>query len=371
MSHVFISYVRDNVTQVEKLLKALTEAGIEVWIDRDHIKPGTRWQTAIKEAIADGAFFLACFSKESRSRSRSYMNEELTQAIEELRQRPADQSWFIPVKLSECEIPDRLIGGGETLCSIQWVELYKDWDRGVKTLLSVLKPPGPTPSLLSATDGRSLSRALDKSLLQPTTRALSQSSQGSDATSFITLFLLEPSPRKLISQVLLPIYGWPHKRIETPQHQETLSFHQTLSSVKRNDRGFGIKVDYKNRKIVMSFDASKVEEKHAGWKASVQECVGLGELSPQPYWDFDDVFKRAGIKLYERFFPFAEMLKESSQEYHQYNSTLIIQALLLKAIERGDIYVDFALQTGRNHGTRFRLRRDKFLELNEVIQKLV
>lgn len=369
MSHVFISYVRDNVTQVEKLLEALIQAGVEVWIDRDHIKPGTRWQVAIREAVINGAFFLACFSKEYNLRSRSYMNEEITLAIEELRRRPTDRAWFIPVKLSECEIPDRVIGGGETLRSIQWVELYKDWGRGIKNLLSVIKPPNPSPTVLSAKDERSLLSTLDKSLPEPKTTALSLRNQDLGPKAFITLFLLEPRPHKLTSQLLLPMYGW--KQAVTSHQQDTLSFRQTLNAMETNERGFVIKVDYRNRKVIMSFDASKVKEKHADWKASVKERVGLGELIPQPYWDFDDIFKKAGIKLYEKFFPFAEMLKERNHEYHQYNSNLIIQALLVKGIERGDIYVDFSLQTGRNFGTRFRLRRDKLLELNNIVQNLV
>jgi len=85
MSHVFISYVRENTEQIQNLQNALEAAGVEVWIDREQIKPGTRWQTAIREAIANGAFFLACFSRESSLRSKSHMNEEITLAIEELR----------------------------------------------------------------------------------------------------------------------------------------------------------------------------------------------------------------------------------------------------------------------------------------------
>ena len=40
--------------------------------------------------------FLACFSAKSVARTRTYQNEELVLAIEELRLRPADRIWFIP-----------------------------------------------------------------------------------------------------------------------------------------------------------------------------------------------------------------------------------------------------------------------------------
>jgi formylglycine-generating enzyme required for sulfatase activity len=70
----------------------------------------------------------------------NFMNEELVEAIDILRQRPTDQSWFIPVKLNECEIPDRDIGAGETLRDIHWIELDKDWDDGLQRIIKVIRP---------------------------------------------------------------------------------------------------------------------------------------------------------------------------------------------------------------------------------------
>ena len=135
MAHVFISYVRENLGVVRRLCEELTSHGVEVWLDRKNIMPGVRWKQAIRKAISEGAFFLTCFSKEYNERDKTYMNEELTLAIEELRRRPTDKAWFVPVKLSECEIPDRDIGAGETLQDIQWVELYKDWSSGIQRIL--------------------------------------------------------------------------------------------------------------------------------------------------------------------------------------------------------------------------------------------
>lgn len=140
MQHVFISYVKEDSKQAVKLYKNLSEYGIEVWLDRNDIAPGTRWKKAIKQAILDGAFFLACFSDEYNKRDNTYMNEELTLAIDELRKKPTDKTWFIPVKLSECKIPDREISASETINDIQHLELYKDWDDGIKRIISVIKP---------------------------------------------------------------------------------------------------------------------------------------------------------------------------------------------------------------------------------------
>ena len=107
MKGVFVSYVSENIGIVDQLYQELKSYGIEVWRDRDNIAPGLRWKREIREAIQQGAFFIACFSKEYDERGKTYMNEELTIAIEELRQRPTDRVWFIPIRLDDCEIPDR------------------------------------------------------------------------------------------------------------------------------------------------------------------------------------------------------------------------------------------------------------------------
>jgi len=138
--HVFISYVRENQEQIDRLCQDLDRNGVKVWLDRKSIKPGARWKDAIREAIRHGDFFIACFSDEYTSKTKSYMNEELTLAIEELRQFASGREWFIPVLLSECEVPARSIGAGESLLDINWVPLYEDWSLGIQKILSVIKP---------------------------------------------------------------------------------------------------------------------------------------------------------------------------------------------------------------------------------------
>jgi TIR domain len=139
MPHVFISYVREDAEIIIRLSKELEKNGLEVWLDRGKILPGVRWQQAIRSAIREGSFFIACFSASYSKRNKSYMNEELTLAIEELRQRQTKSVWFIPVVLSECDIPDRDIGAGETLQSIQHVRLYEDWETGIRDIVSVIR----------------------------------------------------------------------------------------------------------------------------------------------------------------------------------------------------------------------------------------
>ena len=149
MPHVFISYVRENAKEIDRLVASLRAAGVEVWIDRESIRPGERWRTAITRAIREGACFIACFSKDSTTRGRTFMNDELAVAIDELRMRPHDRTWFIPVVLDGAAVPDRPIGGGETLEALQWVDLSSDWNAGVMKVVATVSAAADTaePSL--------------------------------------------------------------------------------------------------------------------------------------------------------------------------------------------------------------------------------
>ena len=155
MSHVFVSYVREDAVLVDQLRRDLERVGVEVWLDRERLEPGQRWRGAIHAAIQSGACFIACFSSASAERARTYMNEELTVAIEELRQRPTDRTWFIPLLLSEAAIPDRDIGGGETLRDLHFADLAADWEKGVADVARAVQSASHTRRRTSASRGKS------------------------------------------------------------------------------------------------------------------------------------------------------------------------------------------------------------------------
>lgn len=137
---VFVSYAREDSGHVDRLQRVLQHAGIPVWRDTTQLWPGQDWRAQIRGAITgDALVFLVCFSQASLSRTMSYQNEELVLAIEQLRLRPADDSWLIPVRFDDCQIPDRDIGAGRTLGSIHRADLFGEgYDRNASRLVEAI-----------------------------------------------------------------------------------------------------------------------------------------------------------------------------------------------------------------------------------------
>lgn len=192
-------------------------------------------------------------------------------------------------------------------------------------------------------------------------------------SSLTTLFHMEPSPRalKLVPNVLLPLYGWLHEEAGIKYSENEMSFRQTINGVSRTDRGFGVIIDRNSKRILVSFDADYVDERHRNWLAAVGKRVGLDELDPQPYWGFSDLCHKAGTKLLNCFYIKAETERREEGEYFHYREILMLEKFdetrFISAIDKGLILIDFDARTGHNHGTKFRMRKDTLPMLYEKV----
>lgn len=135
---VFVSYVHDDSAVVDQLCADLADAGVHTWRDSDQLLPGDDWRLAIRRAIEGGTGFIACFSRRSEDRSHSYMREELVLAIEQLRRRPSDSGWFMPVVLDDVMPPDTSIGAGRTLRDLHFIRWEEPRARALKALLAAI-----------------------------------------------------------------------------------------------------------------------------------------------------------------------------------------------------------------------------------------
>lgn len=200
--------------------------------------------------------------------------------------------------------------------------------------------------------------------------------QRAKSRALLTLFHTEPSPTalKFVPAILIPQYGWAHQKAGTKYPDDEKSFRQKINGLNYTDRGFGIRVDYETRRVVIVFNAGKVADKHAEWLKNVQSNPNSGELNPQPYWGFDDLYHIAGTKLRNTFYVQAQVKRQRGQEFFHYNKIFILRNLKIEnfvaAIERGNMYIDFDARSGHNHGTKFRLNPKALPDLYGDIEEI-
>lgn len=196
-------------------------------------------------------------------------------------------------------------------------------------------------------------------------------------SALTTLFHMEPSPKalKFVPNILLPKYGWKHDLAGIKYPANEMSFRQTIHGLERSSRGFMVQIDENNKKVLISFNATKVEPCHSEWLESVERRAGLCELNPQPYWGFDDLYHKAGTKLLNTFYVQAEVRKDGDNEFYHYSRILILRGFnidnFVKALINGSVLIDFDARSGHNHGTKFRLRQNALPMLYSDIQEVV
>jgi hypothetical protein len=74
-----------------------------------------------------------------------------------LRLRQPEQPWLIPVRLDDCQIPDRDLGGGRRLSSLHWIDLFDGgFDEGAARLVAAIRRIlGPADASQSGIEDRS------------------------------------------------------------------------------------------------------------------------------------------------------------------------------------------------------------------------
>jgi hypothetical protein len=129
---VFVAYVVEDLALAQRVCEELRSAGCAPWLDKDRLLPGQNWPRAIERAIEISDAFVPCFSSRSIAK-RGPFQGELRYALDCGRRRPLDDDFVIPVRLDRCEVPRRISD------QTQYVDLFPDWERGIRKLLRAVK----------------------------------------------------------------------------------------------------------------------------------------------------------------------------------------------------------------------------------------
>lgn len=142
---VFLCHASTDKPAVRKLYKFLSDTGFRPWLDEYELLPGRDWQLEISKAVRKADVVLVCLSKHAVNK-RGYVQKEIRIALDLADEQPEGATFIIPVRLDECDMPERL-------SRWQWVNLYEKegYDRLLKSLYTRAAELYPlTPQALDA-----------------------------------------------------------------------------------------------------------------------------------------------------------------------------------------------------------------------------
>lgn len=125
----FVSYAREDQSEVEEITRKLNDHGVLTWFDEKEIFPGDTWESKIETAIEKSDFVLVFFSNKTLNKV-GYKNKEIRYILEQASFRPLGSRYIIPVLLDDCQPP-------REFKSLHWlVHGKKGW---LEKLVKVLK----------------------------------------------------------------------------------------------------------------------------------------------------------------------------------------------------------------------------------------
>lgn len=115
---IFLCHSHEDKSVIRNLYQRLKNDGIKPWLDAEDLIPGQNWELEIKKVISASDAVLVCISPKSVNQD-GYVHKEIKMALDIAEQKPEGSIYIIPVKLENCDVPDRLRRW-------HWVDLFED-----------------------------------------------------------------------------------------------------------------------------------------------------------------------------------------------------------------------------------------------------
>ena len=138
MPQIFLSYSRLDEKFAKRLFSDLRNRGLEVWFDQESLLAGQDWKAEIEKAINDSDFVALLLSNNSMSK-RGYFQKEVRLTLDVLQTVPFGHIYILPVRLDDCRAP-------APLASLQYVDLFPNWESGIEKLLKSIHLQGTIQS---------------------------------------------------------------------------------------------------------------------------------------------------------------------------------------------------------------------------------
>jgi formylglycine-generating enzyme required for sulfatase activity len=126
---IFLCHSSEDKPRVRALYQRLSSEGFDPWLDEENLLPGQEWKREIPKAVRASHIVIICLSSNAINKA-GYVQKEIKYALDVAEEQPEGTIFLIPLKLEECDVPERL---GRW----QWVKYYEQ--NGYKQLMSSLR----------------------------------------------------------------------------------------------------------------------------------------------------------------------------------------------------------------------------------------
>jgi TIR domain len=115
---VFLCHSSADKDRVRELYHRLRAESFDPWLDVEKLRGGQDWEFEIKKAVRRSGVVIVCLSQDSISKE-GYVQKEIKLALDVADEKPEGTIFVIPLKLEECNVPDRLR-------KLQWVDYFRE-----------------------------------------------------------------------------------------------------------------------------------------------------------------------------------------------------------------------------------------------------
>jgi len=131
---VFLCHASEDKPAVRSLHKRLKQDGFLPWLDEKQLGGGQDWEFEIRRAVRDSDVVVACISRTAVGKT-GFLQKEIREVLDRADEHPEGTVFVIPVKLEDCDVPDRLRRW-------QWIDLTQR--SGYRKLVQALKKRAET-----------------------------------------------------------------------------------------------------------------------------------------------------------------------------------------------------------------------------------
>ncbi|MBC2709137.1 MAG: TIR domain-containing protein [ANME-2 cluster archaeon] len=126
---IFLCHSSGDKPEVRNLYQRLSSDGFDPWLDEEKLLPGQEWQLEIAKAVQTSDVVIVCLSHKAINKA-GYVHKEIKDALDKAEEQPEGTIFLIPLKLEECDVPERLQRW-------HWVNLFEE--KGYERLMRSLR----------------------------------------------------------------------------------------------------------------------------------------------------------------------------------------------------------------------------------------